>query len=91
MLQKLYKSDNFFAFPASKIEQLQKKTICTRKMIQLPILEHLGFQLSECRICIISIVSCYCCKAFAYNIPALRGVIASKRAMSSILSSLLIS
>ena len=29
------------------------------------------------------------CKAFAYNITALRGVIASKRAMSSILSSLL--
>ena len=35
-----------------------------------------------------SIVWCYCCKAFAYNITALRGIIASKRAMSSILSSL---
>ena len=28
----------------------------------------------------------YCCKAFAYNIKALRGVSASERAMSSILS-----
>ena len=35
MIQKLHESDNIFAFPASKIEQLQKKTICTRKMTQL--------------------------------------------------------
>ena len=33
----------------------------------------------------------YCCKAFAYNIKALRGVSASERAMSSILSSLMTS
>ena len=92
MLQKCINPTIFFSFPASKkIEKLQKKTICTRKMTQLPILKHLDLISSECFICIMSIVWCYCCKALAYNITALGGVIASKRAMSSLLSSLLTS
>ena len=74
-----------------KIERLHKKTNCTRKMIQFPILEHLDLKFSKCLIFIMSIVWRYCCKAFAYNIRALCGVIASKRAISSTLSSLLTS
>ena len=56
-VQKMHKSDHFFCISClKKIERLQKKTICTRKMTQLPILEHLDFILLECLICIMSIV-----------------------------------
>ena len=90
MLQKMHNSDHFFCISCfKKIERLQKKTICTRKMTQLPILEHLDFILLECLIW--DCLMLYCCKAFAYNIEALRGVSASERAMSSILSSLMTS
>ena len=62
-------------------------------MTQLPILERasrfyiIGMPYLHHEYCLML----YCCKAFAYNIKALREVSASERAMSSILSSIMTS